>query len=404
MLKFIRKSISQESSVFLNLIRLVACELVVIGHFLTRYQPATAEASLRLGRTLGGTAVLLFFALSGLLISYSLYNKLDNPEYRFRNYFVDRFSRIYSGLLPAMLFGTIIVVIIYVTNYSYFMQLCTMQSTPSLLNFGMTLGMLEQRFPVDFFNSLLSAFGLSNPIPDVTPYGFNGILWVLVIEWWIYMVFGWIVIGSLGLIRKQKRSKSNKTIFLVVAALLSLLLIAMYQQNSNFIIVWFVGALMMLVISNRTVTSKLSSNFAVKLLGILSLLSLASVMYAMYVIFALTGQYYDLTFGILLATCILLGVLLLNRARFKRVSSLILNKHVVGLITLGAGYSYILYLTHYPIVILFAGLNLQGNRFLMLLPILLITNLTAFSIAHFTEKKHREIARTIRKWLRMSQC
>lgn len=298
-----------------------------------------------------------------------------------------------------MLFGTIIVVIIYVTNYSYFTQLCTMQSTPSLLNFGMTLGMLEQRFPVDFFNSLLSALGLSNPIPDVTPYGFNGILWVLVIEWWIYMIFGWVVIGSVGFVRKQKSGKSSKAIFLVGAALLSLLLVGMYQQSGDFIVVWFVGALTMLAISSRTLTSKLSSNFAAKLLGILFLLSLASATYAMYAIFAWTGQYYDLYFGILLATCIFLGVLLLNKDDLKRVPKLTVNKHVVGWITIGAGYSYTLFLTHYPIVILFAGLNLPGNRFLMMLPILLITNFTAFSIAHFTEKKHRELAKTIKKWL-----
>ena len=403
MLRFIKKSISQESSVFLNLIRLVACELVVIGHFLTRYQPATAEASLRLGRTLGGTAVLLFFALSGLLISYSLRNKLDNPEYRFRNYFVDRFSRIYSGLLPAMLFGTIIVVIIYVTNYSYFMQLCSMQSTPSLFTFGMTLGMLE-RFPVNFFNSLLSVFGLSFPFPDVTPYGFNGILWVLVIEWWLYMVFGWIVIGSLGLIRKQKSGKSYQIIFLAVAALLSLLLIAMYQQNSSFIIVWFVGVLMMLAISSKTLNTKLSSNPRPTLLVILFILSLASAVYEMYVTFAWTDQYYGLNLGILLSACVFLGVLLLNEGGFKRVSKLILNKNIVSWITIGAGYSYTLYLTHYPIIIFLNGLNLTGNRFLMMLPILLITNLTAFALAHFTEKKHKELARTIKKWLHMSQC
>ena len=403
MLRFIKKSISQGSSVFLNLIRLVACELVVIGHFLTRYQPATAEASLRLGRTLGGTAVLLFFALSGLLISYSLRNKLDNPEYRFRNYFVDRFSRIYSGLLPAMLFGTIIVVIIYVTNYSYFMQLCSMQSMPSLFTFGMTLGMLE-RFPVNFFNSLLSVFGLSFPFPDVTPYGFNGILWVLVIEWWLYMVFGWIVIGSLGLIRKQKSGKSYQIIFLAVAALLSLLLIAMYQQNSSFIIVWFVGVLMMLAISSKTLNTKLSSNPRPTLLVILFILSLASAVYEMYVTFAWTDQYYGLNLGILLSACVFLGVLLLNEGGFKRVSKLILNKNIVSWITIGAGYSYTLYLTHYPIIIFLNGLNLTGNRFLMMLPILLITNLTAFALAHFTEKKHKELARTIKKWLHMSQC
>ena len=401
MLEFIKKSISKESSVFLNLIRLVSCELVVICHFLTRYQPIPWDALFKLGSIIGGAAVLLFFILSGLLISYSLHNKLDNPEYRFRNYFVDRFSRIYSGLLPAMLLGTIIVVVIYVTNYAYFVDLCSMQSTPSPLNFVMTLGMLES-FPVAFFNSLLSVFGLSFPLPQVTPYGFNGILWTLVILWWIYMVFGWIVIGSVGLIRKQKSSKSYKVIFLVVAALLSLLLIGLYQQNSSLVTVWFVGALMMLAISSKTVNTKISSNLATRLLGILFILSLASALYGMYVA-AWTGQYYGLGLGVLLSTFVFLGVLFFNSGGFKQASKLMLNKHVVSGITIGAAFSYTLFVTHYPIIIFLNGLNLPVNRFLMFLPILLITNLTAFSIAHFTEKRYKELSRTIKKWFRMSQ-
>ena len=47
--KFIKKAISQESSVFLNLIRLFACELVVLDHFLTRYQPVPWGALFTLG-------------------------------------------------------------------------------------------------------------------------------------------------------------------------------------------------------------------------------------------------------------------------------------------------------------------------------------------------------------------
>jgi peptidoglycan/LPS O-acetylase OafA/YrhL len=351
---------------------------------------------------MGGTAVLLFFALSGLLISYSLHNKLDNPEYRFRNFFVDRFSRIYSGLLPALLVGTIIAVTIYVTNYAYFIDLCSMQSTPSPLTFGMTLGMLEN-FPVDFFNSLLSGFGLSFPLPAVTPYGFNGILWALVILWWLYMVFGWIVIGSFGLMKKRKSSNGYKVIFLVVAALLSLLLIGMYQQNSSLVIVWFVGVLMMLGISSKTVNNKLLSNRSARLLGVLFILSLAGAVYWIYVTFAWTYQYYDLSLGILLSTCVFLGVLFLNAGGFNRLSKVILNKHVVGWIATGAGFSYTLFVTHYPIIIFLNGLNLPVNRFLMFIPIMLITNFTAFSIAYFTERKYKQLSRKIKKWLHISQ-
>jgi hypothetical protein len=305
--------------------------------------------------------------------------------------------------LPALLLGAIIAVTIYVTNYSYFVDLCSMQSTPSLLNFGMTLGMLES-FPVDFFNSVLSVLGLSFPLPAVTPFGFNGILWALVILWWLYMVFGWIVIGSFGLVRKQKRSNWYKVGFLAVAVLLSLLLIGLYQQNSSLVVVWFGGVLMMLGISSKTLNDKLSSNLGTRLLGVLFMLSLAISAYWIYATFAWTYQYYDLSLGILLSTCVFLGVLFLNAGGFTPVSKLLMNKHVVGWITIGAGFSYTLFVTHYPIIIFLNGLNLPMNRYLMFIPALLITNLTAFSIAYFTERKHKQLSARIKKWLRISQC
>lgn len=387
---------------FLNLIRFVACEMVVVCHFLTKYQPAIGQASFRLGSTMGGVAVLLFFVLSGLLICYSSLNKLGNPSYRFRNFFVDRFSRIYSGLVPAMLIAAIIAAVIYITNYSYFAYLCSMQSMPSLLTFGMTLGMLE-RFPVAFFNSLLSPFGLSFPLPSVTPFGFNGILWTLAVEWWIYMAFGWFVMGSLALISKRNRSKAYKVLFFVVAAALSFLLAGLLQEFSSFIIVWFVGALMMLAISSEAVRSKLSGSFAARVLAALFVLALASAIFGGYIAFAWTGQYYDVFLGLQLSVFVFVGVLLLNGNRNIRSSRWLLHKRVVNWVTVGAGFSYTLFLTHYPIVIFLNGLNLPIDRFFMFLPILLITNLTAFSIAYFTEKRHKDLAKIIKKRLGLTQ-
>jgi peptidoglycan/LPS O-acetylase OafA/YrhL len=401
--KFTKKSISQESSVFLNLIRLVACEIVVLGHFLTRYKPTPTDQLFILGSTMGGVAVLFFFVLSGLLISYSLHNKLDNSGYRFKSFFVDRFSRIYSGLLPALAVGTVIALTIYTTNYSYFTQLCTMQSTPSPLNFGLTLGMLEQRFPVAFFNSLSSTLGVSFAFPDVTPFGFNGILWTLVLEWWIYMLFGWLVIGSFTLIRKEKRGVAYKGIFVVVAAFLSLVLIGMFQQSSGLVIVWFVGILIMLAISSESLNSKFSSPFRTHLLQALFALSLAIAGFAIYATFAWTKQYYEVSLGFPLALFVLLGILLFNNGGLKQASKVIQNKRFVRWTSIGAGFSYTLFLTHYPIIIFLAGLNLPGNRFLMLLPILLITNVTAYCIAYFTERKHKEIANAIKRWLNLPQ-
>lgn len=369
--------------------------MVVLGHFLTKYQPNPAASSFTFGSTLGGTAVLLFFLLSGLLICYSLRNKLQNPAYRFRNFFVDRFSRIYSGLVPALLIGIVVVVTIYTTNHAYFASLCTMQSTPSPLTFAMTLGMLE-RFPA-------SVFGHPLPFPSVTPFGFNGILWTLVVEWWIYMFVGWFVIGSLGLAGKRQRSASYKVMFLLVAALLSLVLATLFQEYSSFIIVWFAGAAMMLVISSEAVSGKVPSHFARTMLGILFAFSLAAALYAFYLTFNWTHDYYSVYLGLLLLTSVSLGVLFLNGNRIKQASKWV-NGRVVGWVAVGAGFSYTLFLTHYPIIIFLNGLNLPINRFYMLLPILLITNATAFCIAYFTEKRHRQLSTAIKKLLRIPQC
>jgi len=370
--------------------------MVVIGHFLTKYQPALNTSSFTLGSTLGGVAVLLFFVLSGLLICYSLLNKIENKQYRFRNFLVDRFSRIYSGLVPALLLTSIFVLLIYFVNHVYFDSLCTMQSTPSLLNLGMTLGMLD-RFPA-------SLFGLTLPIPIVTPFGFNGILWTLVVEWWVYMIFGWFVLGSLGFVGKREKNRPYWVLFFAVAALLSLILITLFQEYSSFIIVWFVGALMMLPISNSGFTGKLSSSYARKVLVGLLLVFLVTTLLDLYSIYAWSHQYYDVLLGLLLSICIFLGVLLLNGKNSDRASKLILNKDFVKTASIGAGFSYTLFLTHYPIVIFLNGLNFSFNRYFLIIPILLITNAIAFVIASFTEKKNKQLANVIKKLLHISQC
>jgi peptidoglycan/LPS O-acetylase OafA/YrhL len=401
-LKLTRKALSQESSVFLNLVRLVACELVVIGHFITSYQPGVLT-SFFFGGMLGGIGVFLFFCISGFLISYSLLQKLDNTAYRFRNFFVDRFSRIYSGLLPAMLFTTILVAGIYVTNKIYFDYLCSIESAPSILNFGMTLGMVE-RFPIGFFSSVFSVIRLPFPLPSVAPFGFMATLWTLVVEWWIYMFFGWIIIGSRGLSGKRQRSISYKVLFLVVAALLSLILVGLFGEFSSFIIVWFVGALMMLAFSSSTVRSKLSGYVAARVLAVLFCISLASVGYEAYVTFAFTHESFGLVFGLLISACVFLGILLLNGKSIQWISHLILRKRVVAYSSVLAGFSYTLFLIHYPIILFLNGLNASTNRILMFVPVVLLINVVAYCFANFTEKKHKELSVRIKRLLHISQC
>jgi len=398
-----KQVLSQQSSVFLNLVRLTAAELVVLGHYITKYQPAAPYDDLfRLGSTMGGAAVLLFFTLSGLLISLSLFSKLDQPNsnYGFRSYFIDRFSRIYSGLIPALILSAVIAALIYATNYSYYAELTTMQTAPSALTFTMTALMLD-RFPVEFFNSLLSGWGLTFPLPQITPFGFNGILWTLVVDWWIYMFFGWITIGALAFVGKRQKTTLFKIGFFVVALLLSLVLAGLFLEYSGLVIAWFLGTLITLALSSEKLRTKLQKSSIKQMLTLLLPICLVATALAVYTTFAWTSQFYDPTLGLTLSLCVFLTVLLLNIGSLKPVAKLLQSKLSQKVVANGAGFSYTLFLTHYPIIIFLNGLDLEVNRFVMLLLIMLLTNIFAYSIALFTEKKHRQLAVSIKKKLHL---
>ncbi|NLF87506.1 acyltransferase [Candidatus Bathyarchaeota archaeon] len=386
--------LSTGSSIFLNMVRLVACEAVVFGHFLTKYQPVPYDPLFIFGSTIGGSAVLLFFALSGLLVSYSLLHKSDDPQYGFRSFFVDRFSRIYSGLVPALLFSGIIAAIIYTTNYTYYTNLSTMQSAPSLQTFTLTLFML-QRFPVAFFNGLLSNLGLSFPLPDVTPFGFNGILWTLVVEWWIYLFFGALVIGALALVGKRRRSLVYRAVSCVAIVMFGLLLVGFSGEFGGVIAVWFVGALMTLALGSSALKEKF---FHAKWACVTLAVCLAVAAFAFCWTYASAADYSNVYLGLSLSLCLFFAIALSSEKRF---SSALAKSRIARLANFGAGYSYTLFLTHYPIIIFLNGLNLLVDRWIMLLPILLITNAVACAVAFFTEKKSRQLAAAVKKLMRV---
>ena len=399
-LKLTRNALTPQASVFLNIARLVACELVVISHFITKYQPATLN-SFFFGGMLGGVGVFIFFTISGFLISYSLYQKLGDPRYSFRNYFVDRFSRIYSGLVPALLFSGVFVVAIYLTNVDYFAHLNS-EAVPTLQSFIATLGMAPV-FPGTLLSTFFSRLQLPFSLSTIGPFGFNAVLWTLMLEWWIYMFFGWLIIGGLGVLGRRQRSSSYKVMFAVVAAVLSLVMVGLAWDYSAFILIWFVGVLMMVAVSNPTFRTKLSGHKTALALVVLFVVSLAAVGYDAYYIFSFTHESFNPFFGLLISASVFLGILLLSGGA-GRFSRLIQRKRVVAYTSVLAGFSYTLFLIHYPMLLFFDGLNSTTNRLVMFMPILLLINVAAYCLAYFTEKNHKKLAQKIKKVFYMAPC
>ncbi|HSV49032.1 MAG TPA: acyltransferase [Candidatus Acidoferrales bacterium] len=400
-MKLTRNALTPEVVVFLNVIRIVACEVVLISHFYTKYQPMVLD-SIFFGGMLGGLGVFTFFTISGFLIAYTVFQKTENGQYGFKNYFIDRFSRIYSGLVPALIVSLIVAGGIYATNNVYFNHLITTESSLSIESFVATLTMADM-VPSHLFNATASAvIGVPFSPVTISSFGFNNVLWSLVVEWWIYLFFGWLILGVLSVFGRKAATGWFKGLFFVVAVLLSVVIVALAWDYSAFILVWFLGVAALCAASNPTVRSKLSGRLIKWVFITLFFAAVIGVGYEAYIIYTLTHESFSLLFGLLIAVCIILGLFIINSKTIPSLSKLFLNKRIANGSASMAAFSYTLFLIHYPILLFLNGLNLDVNRMLLFLPIILVINEVAFLIASVTENKHKVLAVKIIKALHIS--
>jgi peptidoglycan/LPS O-acetylase OafA/YrhL len=114
--------LNKGASTVIDLIRGVSAQIVVVGHGLSYFGIFTFLHEPNFP-WMQNIAVLIFFILSGFLISYSTVRRsLSDVNYGFSYYFVDRFSRIYIPFIAAIIFVLIIDLISRSINtelYSY---------------------------------------------------------------------------------------------------------------------------------------------------------------------------------------------------------------------------------------------------------------------------------------------
>jgi len=176
--------ISKTNSSILNLVRFLCCQGVVVGHAL-----GFLHISHRYVGGLASYCVLLFFILSGFLISYSLLNKLKNqPEYNFWSFFKDRFFRIYPPFLGAL------IVVVLLDFTSGYLTGADLSIKMYMKNFMLNIFQL-QGFPVA--NILYYQYGLD--FFYFRHFGSNFPLWTISIEWWLYMFYGFFIFHVLWL-------------------------------------------------------------------------------------------------------------------------------------------------------------------------------------------------------------
>jgi len=170
-------ALSENRSDFLHALRWMSAIVVVVGHA-QMYHHAVSERWPVPGsfwEYLGvhaHAAVIIFFVLSGFVVAYATERKvIQNQKYGISDYFADRWSRIYSVLLPAVL----LTVVLDVVGAYYFVS----YSDPELIP--------QQQY---WLRLALNVLGLQGNIVGRVQFGSNPALWSIAYELAFYALWG----------------------------------------------------------------------------------------------------------------------------------------------------------------------------------------------------------------------
>ena len=176
------------TSAFLNASRWIAAFCVVVGHVYNisiNYHnievPSLPQRAVNFLGGFGHMSVIVFFVISGFLIGGRTVLGLRDKNLWLTTILINRFSRIYAVLIPALIVGFILDWVgveffnassIY-THPDEFYTNTFGDNIATHLNFDTFVGNLLQLQTI-----------------VVSALGSNGPLWSLANEWWYYVLFG----------------------------------------------------------------------------------------------------------------------------------------------------------------------------------------------------------------------
>ncbi|HEX9214889.1 MAG TPA: acyltransferase [Bradyrhizobium sp.] len=347
-----------DTSIGLDLLRATAAQLVCVGHAISFFVSDWRPSGFALIQNVG---VLLFFLISGFLITHTLIRKSADPDYGFFQFCIERFARIYTGLIPALLFVAIVdFVAIYFTSDPTIARYYTLKT------FVANLFMLEGYQGVFAGRLRWPAFGSASP------------LWTLGIEWHIY-----IFVGALFFMVQRSRS----ILLLAPIALLFgqtpvFYLFGSFQPDGvgfALFTLWIMGALV--YFADVIPVGKLYAGASIGVVAIVA-----------FVAETQAGAEYNLVSYILLAAAFF-GLIATTQSMH-----VVTSKTAIKLISFLADYSFSLYLVHHTLM--YAMWTMFSSRGAAMFAIAVVaSNLVAIGLAQIGEKHHRLFARLLTRML-----
>ncbi|RYY06558.1 MAG: acyltransferase [Sphingobacteriaceae bacterium] len=350
---------------FIHSIRWISAVLVVMNHLRSLLFKDYLEVSNPKGllikffyliTSLGHSAVIFFFVLSGYLIGRSVINQINYKVFNFKDYLLNRVSRIYAVLIVALLFTWFFDSIggFYDANEIYSNRVGF-----ATLNFSV----VQHSTIIHFLASLLMMQSILLP-----PFGSNGPLWSLSFEFWYYVMF------PVCLLIITNFFKDKKLLFLNIL-ILSALLIFLPITIKTYYLIWLLGLIPLYL--------KLASK-AWKF--ILPALLVSTLLAQRYNYFRIDGFYYDFIVASVFACWLATFIDLKDRSNLYSF-----NKAL-------SGFSYSLYLLHFPFILCiltviqrYKSIGIKMNpspvSFSLFCILLLFTLLFAYSVSIITEQK-----------------
>lgn len=182
--------ISPSFSIFLDASRWIAAFFVLISHvrhiILADYGNVTSPTLLAkvvyIATSLGHEAVVVFFVISGFLVGGLTLRKWQATGIAMPGYFLLRFSRIYTVLIPALLVGCLL----DWTGYHVLNGSSIYTDPDSYHTNSIKLNIAQHISLMAFIDNLFMLEGGGRGAPVL---GSNAPLWTLAYEWWYYCIF-----------------------------------------------------------------------------------------------------------------------------------------------------------------------------------------------------------------------
>ena len=316
----------------------------------------------------GHQSVMIFFVLSGLFITSSILRNYRRG-WSLRDYAIDRGVRLYVVLIPGLLLGGLWDLI----GINYFNSSGLYSS--ALANFGAEAAV--QRFNLTSF--IGNALFLQTRFASV--FGSNGPLWSLFNEFWYYVLFP----ALLGAVLAMRRRSVSALVYAAAAGVAAWVLGGAMVGFA----VWLTGGVVAL--TSRHFQFSQSNRWRAGLY-----VAFAGGLCAACLAAARAGQGWlgsDLAVGFSFA--ILTHGIVQSRIQFSKLALRLAKEF--------AGFSYSLYLLHFPLLLLVRAIWLPNLKWQPDLKHLFfagcvaaLTLLYSFAVSRVTEQKTSEV----RAWVR----